>query len=121
MKLKKEWKELLDNKDMNELVKRCAENCIQDECRLSHSLKGWGCKLLTCLPDEVPVSLHDKAMLFAKVYSYAKNSGVTSCKFFRETSIDDALDNEEMLSQMVLLNQPLRTDLLSENLMEMYN
>lgn len=106
---------------MNELIKQCSENRIIGGCRLSHSLKGWGCKLLTCLPDEVPLSQHDKAILFAKVYSYAKNSGVTSCKYFHETSIDEALDNEEMLNKMVLLNQPLRTDLLSENLIEMYN
>lgn len=106
---------------MNELIKRCSENRSKDGCRLSHELKGWGCKLLTCLPDEVPVSLHDKAMLFAKVYSYAKNSGVTSCKYFQESDIDKAMDDELMLGQMVLLNQPLRTDLLSEKFIEMYN
>lgn len=99
---------------MNELVKRCSERRVNGNCRLSGELKGWGCKFLTCLPDEVPSSLREKALLFAKVYSYAKNSGVTSCKYFHETDIEEALENDEMLKQMVLLNQPLRADLLSE-------
>lgn len=105
---------MLNYINMGKMVDLCSANWHNGKCRLSKELKGWGCRLLTCLPDEVPVSYQDKAVLFSKVYAYAVNSGVTNCKHFCESDIDKALDNEEELSQMVLLNQPLRADLVAE-------
>lgn len=101
---------------MKQMIKNCSDSWHVGKCRLSKELKGWGCKLLTCLPDDVPTSMQDKAALFCRVYSYAENSGVTSCSHFCESDIDDALEDREMLAQMVLLNQPLRADLLSEEI-----
>lgn len=106
---------------MRMMVNRCCESWYKDKCRLSDELKGWGCRLLTCLPDEMPMSTHDKAILFSKVYSLAVNTGVTTCPHFCELDIDKSLNDDEMLSQMVLLNQPLRADLLSEQFGEFYN
>lgn len=101
---------------MKQMIKDCSRNWYEGKCQLSNELKGWGCRLLTCLPEEMPISVNEKASLFCKVYSYAENSGVTACCHFRESDIDAALDNDEMMRQMILLNQPLRADLLSEEI-----
>jgi len=100
---------------------KCGESWYKGKCRFSDEVKGWGCRLLTCIPDEVPISVREKADLFCKVYSLAKSSGITSCKYFCESDIDKALDNEEMLGQMVLLKLHLRADLLSEQFDKIYN
>lgn len=106
---------------MNGLVKQCYSNWEYGKCRLSDDIKGWGCKLLTCLPEEIPTSIYEKAKLFARVYGMAKNMGITECSHFREACIDETLDDDKMLKDMVLVNMPTRADLLSEEMEMFYN
>lgn len=76
---------------------------------------------MSFLPDKQPKSEHDKGRLFAKVYTAAKSLGVLDCPYYDELDIDRALQNNEMMREMVFLNQPLRADLLSENIFKFSN
>lgn len=91
---------------MNELVRRCSCRWTEakDYCRLSASVKGWGCRLLVCIPDRMPRNDKNKAKLFHEVYSYAEKVGVLGCPFFHEKVIDDVLDTPKNLREMVLLS-----------------
>ena len=106
---------------MGKMVELCSADWHQGKCRLSKDIEGWGCKLLTCLPDEIPVSKKERDLMFSKVYSYAENIGVTKCKHFCPAIIETSLKDDEMMGQMTLLNQPTRADLLSEIFEEIYN
>lgn len=102
-------------------VRQCFGSWHEGKCRLCHDVKGWGCRLLTFLPDEVPITEHEKACLFVKVYGAAERMGVLQCPKYNELDIDRALENSIELHQMVLLNQPTRADLLSEKFSEIDN
>ncbi len=99
---------------MKELVRKCCSNWRDGQCRLSAALEGWGCRLLTCMPEEVPHTEREKAKLFSSVYKYAESVGVLECPHYDEHTIDRTLENEEELSQMVELECPTQTDLLSD-------
>lgn len=99
---------------MTELVRRCSCDWREGKCRLSGALEGWGCRLLTCMPDKVPITERDKAQLFASVYQYAEKVGVLECPYYDEQTIDRTLDDPSQLSRMVLLESPTQTDLLSD-------
>lgn len=103
---------------MTELVRRCCDDWHDGKCVLGSSVKGWGCRLLTCTPDSVPCTLHDKARLFARVYDYAQKVGVLGCPHYNESVIDATLDDNDELTKMVLLNHPVQTDLLSDYLQQ---
>lgn len=100
---------------MEERVRQCSEQWYEGKCRLCHDIKGWGCRLLPFLPDERPMSEHDKGRLFAKVYTAAKEIGVLDCPHYDELDIDRAVQSREMMRQMVLLNPLVRAGLLSDN------
>jgi hypothetical protein len=106
---------------MEERVKQCCKTWHDGHCRLCQDIKGWGCRLLTFLPDEAPVSDHDKGLLFSKVYRSAKSIGVLDCPHYDELDIDRAVEDDEMMRQMVLLNAPLRADLLSDEICDFSN
>ena len=103
---------------MTELVRKCSCRWEGGKCRLSSalagwgcklltcmannvtalyiapvSLSGWGCKLLTCMPETVPHTDKEKAKLFAEVYQYADKVGVLECPHYDETAIDRTLDD----------------------------
>ena len=99
---------------MEERVRQCSESWHDGKCCLCHDLKGWGCKLITFLPDEVPNSEHDKGRLFAKVYTAAKAIGVLECPHYNELTIDRTLDDTQQLAQMVNISNATRAELLSE-------
>ena len=99
---------------MKELVRKCCCDWREGKCRLSSALEGWGCKLLTCLPDEMPKSDRDKARLFANVYQYAEKVGVLECPYYDEHTIDRTLDDPKQLSAMIHLECPTQTELLSD-------
>lgn len=99
---------------MEERVRQCCRSWKDGYCRFSHDVKGWGCRLLTFLPDEAPKSEHDRGLLFSKVYRAAKEIGVLECPHYNELDIDRALSNSKMMAEMVHLNSPGRADLLSE-------
>ena len=100
---------------MTELVRRCNCNWTDGRCRLSNDLEGWGCRLLTCMPESIPRTEKDKARLFANVYRYAEKVGVLQCPYYDETTIDRTLKDTTQLSYMVHLGHPTQTELLSKN------
>lgn len=102
---------------MEERVRKCSASWHEGYCCLCHDVKGWGCKLLTFLPDEQPRSEHDKGRLFSKVYTAAKAIGVLDCPHFDELTIDRTLEDAPQLRQMVLLNSQVRADLLSDEIL----
>ena len=67
---------------MTELVRKCSCRWEGGKCRLSSALEGWGCKLLTCMPETVPHTDKEKAKLFAEVYQYADKVGVLECPHY---------------------------------------
>lgn len=99
---------------MTELVRKC--NCSWDggKCRLSSALEGWGCKLLTCMPESIPTTENEKAKLFASVYQYAEKVGVLECPHYDELAIDRAIDDAAQMAEMVHLGCPAQTELLSD-------
>lgn len=99
---------------MTELVRKCSCSWEGDKCRLSSALEGWGCKLLTCMPESVPHTEREKAKLFANVYRYAEKVGVLECPHYDETVIDHTIDDTAQIAQMVHLGCPTQTDLLSD-------
>lgn len=99
---------------MTELVRKCSCSWEGGKCRLSSALEGWGCRLLTCMPESVPHTEREKAKLFANVYRYAEKVGVLECPHYDETVIDHTIDDTAQIAQMVHLGCPTRTDLLSD-------
>lgn len=99
---------------MKELVRKCCNNWRDGKCRLSDSLEGWGCRLLTCMPEHVPSTEREKAKLFASVYRFAETVGILECPHYDESTIDRTLENEQELLEMVHLESPAQTDLLSD-------
>ncbi len=103
---------------MTELVRKCCSSWEDGKCRLSSALEGWGCRLLTCMPEYIPNSEHDKARLFANVYQYAQKVGVLECPYYNEQTIDRTLDDAEQMAAMVVLNDPSQTELLSDYILQ---
>lgn len=100
---------------MKEVITDCKDRRTgSDWCRLSPSCNGWGCRLLTYIPAEVPITEHEKAAVFIKVYGMAKENGILGCPFYDSLSIDRLLDNDTELSKLVKIAR-LKTDLLSDN------
>lgn len=99
---------------MNELVRICCSEWDGKKCRFSTGLTGWGCKLLTCMPESLPSTIEDKKRLFANVYRVAEAMGVLQCPHYDESTIDRTLDNKEELENMVKVGTPIQTDLLSD-------
>jgi len=106
---------------MKPLVKECCKGWCEGHCRLSSSVEGWGCRLMVCLPDVMPRDRHERGKLFHKVYSYAESCGVLECPHYRESIIDEVLDDPDKLRELVLMCRRSRADLLSENFETPYN
>lgn len=68
-----------------------------DWCRLNQDCAGWGCRLLTILPAEMPVTEHDRAKLFSRVYRAAERIGVLACPFFDENKLDSMVEDDALL------------------------
>lgn len=103
---------------MTELVRKCSDRWEEGKCRLSSTLEGWGCRLLTCMPESLPQSKHDKARLFANVYRYAENIGVLECPYYDEQTIDRILDDTAQMVAMAHLCDPTQTELLSDYILK---
>lgn len=103
---------------MTELVRRCCNSWEGGKCRLSSALDGWGCRLLTCMPESLPQTEQDKARLFANVYRHAENMGVLNCPHYDEQTIDRTIDDAEQMASMVHLGNPTQTDLLSDYVLQ---
>lgn len=106
---------------MNELVKECCEGWHEEKCRLSDDVRGWGCRLMTCLPDAMPKTEHDRKVLFHRVYTYAQENGILECPHYREAVIDEVIDTPSLMAEMVAVEHPSRAVLLSENFRERSN
>ena len=100
---------------MTELVRQCCEKWDEDRCRLSSQVEGWGCRLMVCLPDTMPHTKRAKGQLFHKVYTYAEKCGVLECPHYRESIIDEVIDDPDRLAELVSMGRRTRTDLLSED------
>ena len=103
---------------MTELVRKCSNSWEDGKCRLSSALEGWGCRLLTCMPESLPRTEQDKARLFANVYRYAEKLGVLDCPHYDEQVIDRTLDDTLQMASMVHLSDPIQTDLLSDFILQ---
>ncbi|MBP1614725.1 MAG: hypothetical protein H6Q13_2173 [Bacteroidetes bacterium] len=75
-------------------ISQCNKNRTDEAyCSLTPTCKGWGCKFLTTVIEEVPETEEEKAKLFAKVYREAKHKGVIDCPAYRSIFIDEVLEN----------------------------
>ncbi len=84
------------------LVESCASSSANGaRCRMSDTVCGWGCRFLIVVPDRIPRNERERGLLFSKVYSLAKNSGVLSCPFYKESTIDEIVDNRDELSKII--------------------
>lgn len=99
---------------MNEQVRECCAGWYDGKCRLTDDVHGWGCRLMTCLPDAMPKTEHDRKALFHRVYTFAQENGILECPHYREEVIDKAIDDPSQLREIVAVKHPSRTDLLSE-------
>ncbi len=108
---------------MKPIVKQCCDAWQDDKdyCQMASSLVGWGCRLLVCLPDKMPRNENDRKKLFHKVYTYAQDCGVLDCPHFRESYIDEVIDDPQKLRELVRVCHHTRTDLLSEDFWNKYN
>lgn len=79
-------------------IKACrGQRTGADWCRMSESICGWNCRLLTYTPKSLPTSERERGLLFSKVYSEAEEKGVLDCQFFNEASIDEVVENDKSL------------------------
>lgn len=83
-------------------IEDCARKCRNgDRCKMSDSVPGWRCRHLIVIPDRLPRTERERGLVFSKVYSLAKRTGVLSCSFFNEAVIDRIVENKEELSKMI--------------------
>ncbi len=76
----------------------CQSECTgHDYCKSFQSCRGWGCRLLTFIPESMPTSDYEKAKIFSAVYSEAEKLGVIHCKNFNSLRIDEVLEDDEQL------------------------
>ena len=79
-------------------AKQCFSNYTgTDYCASFRNCKGWGCRLLRCIPDKMPASEYERAKIFSAVYSEAESLGVIHCKNFNHLRIDEILEDDELL------------------------
>lgn len=84
----------LINTKLYHAISLCAsQRTCSGHCQLSPTCKGWGCRFLITPIEEIPVTDHDKAKLFSKVYREAKQKGVLECPHYRSVFIDEVLEN----------------------------
>ncbi|MGE4309114.1 hypothetical protein [Bacteroides sp.] len=75
-------------------ILKCYQNRTDDSyCALSPSCKGWGCRFLTTVIEDIPETGDEKAKLFVQVYREAKQKGVLECPAYRSLFIDEVLEN----------------------------
>lgn len=88
----------------NKVVQNCAcRRTNKSWCSLSPDCIGWGCRLLTIVPDHIPANEYERGKLFSKVYSEAETIGVLECPFYKSTIIDDVVENPTELQKIVEL------------------
>jgi len=68
---------------------------------MSDTVSGWRCRHLIVIPDRLPQTERERGLLFSKVYSLAKRTGVLSCRFFNESAIDVIVDDDNELSKII--------------------
>lgn len=84
------------------LIEDCTAKCRnRDRCKMSDTVSGWRCRHLIVVPDRLPQTERERGLLFSKVYSLAKRTGVLSCSFFDESAIDIIVDDDNELSTMI--------------------
>ncbi|GEM_PF-5676389 len=69
-------------------------------CRLTNECPGWGCRLLTIIPDSIPTTTNERAKLFSRVYRLAERIGVLSCPNFKERALDSMVEDDSLLLSM---------------------
>lgn len=69
-------------------------------CALTGNCSGWGCRLLTIIPDPMPISVNERAKLFSLVYRTAERLGVLECPNFREKDLDSIVEDDGKLRSM---------------------
>lgn len=74
-------------------------------CRMSESVCGWNCRLLSYTPKSLPTSERERGLLFSKVYSEAEEKGILDCPFFDEASIDEVVENDKSLLEIMNHNK----------------
>ncbi|MCD8091808.1 MAG: hypothetical protein LUF01_02835 [Bacteroides sp.] len=89
-------------------MKNRIHNCYShwespNDCSLTPTCKGWGCRFLATPIDEIPTTDKEKAKLFSKVYREAKEKGVLECPHYRSLFIDEVLENIDK-SNVILQN-----------------
>lgn len=104
-------------------VKQCCALWHDDGtyCRMTPTLEGWGCRLLGCLIDKTPKTELDRKKLFHKVYTHADDLGVLECPHFKESFIDEVIDDHQKMAEIVRVCGSTRTDLLSKEMNVIYN
>lgn len=70
-------------------------------CRLTEECPGWGCRLLTVIPDSVPATTQERGRLFSRVYRLAEQLGVLSCPHFDERQLDSMVEDDSLLLSMI--------------------
>lgn len=76
-------------------------------CVLSQDCKGWGCRLLTIVPETLPSSTAERARLFSRLYRTAEEIGVLACPYFRERDLDRMVEDDSLLSTIKKLAENL--------------
>ena len=66
-------------------------------CRLTNECSGWGCRLLTVIPNPLPTTTNERAQLFSRVYRLAERLGVLSCPHFNERALDSMVEDDSLL------------------------
>lgn len=83
-------------------IEDCTAKCRNcDRCKMSDTVSGWRCRHLIVIPDRLPQTERERGLLFSKVYSLAKRTGVLSCSFFNESAIDVIVDDDNELSKII--------------------
>lgn len=75
----------------------CRLRTDSEWCGLNSECKGWGCRLLTVVPTNIPKDDDERGALFSKVFRTAERIGVLQCPFFHEEELDSLVENEEHL------------------------
>ena len=70
-------------------------------CRLTSECSGWGCRLLTVVPDFIPTNTDERAKLFSRVYRLAEQIGVLSCPNFKENELDSMIEDDSLLISII--------------------
>lgn len=85
----------------------CSLRTGPEWCALSGDCIGWGCRLLTIVPETLPSSVKERARLFSRVYRTAEELGVLTCPYFNERYLDSAVEDDILLSKIKKLAKNL--------------